>query len=147
MVFLLNNAKKLEFNEIQIGLKYSFSIKITEEMIDQFALISGDYNPIHTDSNFAQKTKFKQKICHGMLLASFLSQLTGMHLPGEKCLYLSQTLNFLNPCFIDDTILIEGEIIRKSESTKILEIETSISNQNSLILVSGKAKVMFLESD
>jgi len=80
-------------------------------------------------------------------LASFLSQLTGMHLPGEKCLYLSQTLNFLNPCFIDDTILIEGEIIRKSESTKILEIETSISNQNSLILVSGKAKVMFLESD
>lgn len=147
MVFLLNSANKIKFDEIQIGDKSSFSIKITEEIINQFSLISGDHNPLHTDENYAKKTKFKQRICHGMLLASYFSQLTGMYLPGEKCLYLSQNLNFLNPCFIHDTILIEGIIIRKSESTKILEIKTTIFNENNLTLVSGSAKVIFLESD
>jgi len=147
MVFHLSKAKDLKFDEIQVGDQSFFRIKITKEMIDQFASISGDYNPLHMDEKYAQKTKFKKRVCHGMLLSSFFSQLVGMHLPGKKCLYLSQNLNFLHPCFINDKILVKGVITSKSDSTQILEIETTISNQNGILLVNGNAKVMFLKNN
>lgn len=147
MVFYLSKAKDLKFDEIQVGDQSFFRIKITKEMIDQFASISGDLNPLHMDEKYAQKTKFKKRVCHGMLLSSFFSQLVGMHLPGKKCLYLSQSLNFVNSCFINDTITVKGVVIGKSDSTKILEIETTIFNQNNVLLVDGIAKVLFLENN
>ena len=77
----------------------------------------------------AKKTKFKKRVCHGMLLSSFFSKLVGMYIPGLHSLYLSQTLYFEKPCFIDDQIIISGKIKNKSESTKILKIESTIKNQ------------------
>jgi len=77
-----------------------------------------------------------------MLLASFFSQLVGMHLPGKNSLYFSQTLNFRNPCFIDDTITIEGEIIEKKSNMKLITIKTTIHNQIGTCLIDGVAKVI-----
>ena len=136
--------KNLNFDEIYVGQKVSFQVKITDEMIKKFAELSGDYNPLHMDEIYAQNSKFNQRVCHGMLLGSFLSQLVGMHIPGKKCLYLSQNLNFHNPCYISDTISIEGVVKEKSNSTQILEIETTIKNQENILLVNGIARVMVL---
>ncbi len=139
------DAKNLNFDEIYIGQKTSFQVQITNKMMEKFAELSGDYNPLHMDEIYAQNSKFHQRVCHGMLLGSFLSQLVGMHIPGKKCLYLSQNLNFHNPCYISDTISIEGVVKGKSDSTKILEIETTIQNQKNILLVNGIAKVMILD--
>ena len=136
--------KNLNFDEIYVGQKVSFQVKITDEMIKKFAELSGDYNPLHMDEIYAQNSKFHQRVCHGMLLGSFLSQLVGMHIPGKKCLYLSQNLNFHNPCYISDTISVEGVVKEKSNSTQILEIETTIKNQENILLVNGIARVMVL---
>ena len=136
--------KNLNFDEIYVGQKVSFQVKITDEMIKKFAELSGDYNPLHMDEIYAQNSKFNQRVCHGMLLGSFLSQLVGMHIPGKKCLYLSQNLNFHNPCYISDTISVEGVVKEKSNSTQILEIETTIKNQENILLVNGIARVMVL---
>ncbi len=130
------------FESIQIGEKRKFSKKIDEVTLETFAKLSGDYNPLHMDEKYAQKTSFKKRICHGMLLASYFSRLVGMYLPGKNALYFSQTLNFQAPCFIDDEITIEGEVIDKSSATGIVTIKTLICNQNNECIVDGIARVI-----
>ena len=129
------------FDEIEMGLTKQFQIIITESMIDDFAKISGDYNPLHMDEKFAQSRDFKNRVCHGMLLGSLFSRLIGMYVPGKSGLYFSQTLNFVNPTIVDDTVTVTGKVISKSESTKIIELKTTIKN-SSHVLVDGKAKVI-----
>ena len=63
------------FEQIQPGQTISFREKITRSHLDIFANLSGDYNPLHMDANYAENTKFKKQVCHGMLLASFFSKL------------------------------------------------------------------------
>ena len=99
------------FDEIEIGLTKQFQIAITESMIDDFAKISGDYNPLHMDEKFAQSRDFKNRVCHGMLLGSLFSRLIGMYVPGKYGLYFSQTLNFVNPTIVDDTVTVTGKVI------------------------------------
>jgi len=130
------------FESIQIGEKRKFSEKIDQSKLETFAKLSGDYNPLHMDEKYAQKTSFKKRVCHGMLLASFFSRLVGMYLPGKNALYFSQTLNFQAPCFVDDEITIEGEVIDKSSATGIVTIKTSIHNKNNECIVDGIAKVI-----
>jgi len=130
------------FESIQIGEKRKFNKKIDEVTLETFAKLSGDYNPLHMDEKYAQKTSFKKRICHGMLLASYFSRLVGMYLPGKNALYFSQTLNFQAPCFVDDEITVEGEVIDKSSATGIITIKTLIHNQNNECIVDGIAKVI-----
>ena len=129
------------FDEIDIGLTKEFQITITESMVNNFATISGDFSPIHIDEEYAKSTIFQKRIVHGMLLA-FLSRMQGMYLPGKHALYFSQNLEFHNPCFINDKIKISGIVIDKSESTKILKIESKITNQNDKLLLHGIGKVI-----
>ena len=124
----MTDSKNLNFTDIQIGDKISFKMEISEEQVQKFADISGDYNPLHMDEIYAQNSKFKQKIAHGMLLGSYFSQLVGMYLPGKNALYLSQTLQFPSPCFINDKITVKGEVISKSDSLKIITLKTTITN-------------------
>ena len=130
------------FDDLYIGQKATFSTIIDEKSFDDFSKLSGDHNPLHIDNEYAATTNFGKRVCHGMLLASFFSQLVGMYLPGKNSLYFSQSLNFRNPGFIDDEITIMGEIIEKKSTTKIVTIKTSIYNQNEKCLVDGLAKVI-----
>jgi len=130
------------FDEIEIGLTKQFQITITESMIDDFAKLTGDFSPIHMDKDYASTTTFEKQVAPSMLLASFLSRLVGMYLPGKHALYFSQSLNFRSPCFIGDTITVSGIVIDKSQSTKILKIESKITNQDDKILLSGLGRVI-----
>ena len=130
------------FDEIDIGLTKEFQITITESMVNNFANISGDFSPIHIDEEYAKSTSFGKRVAHGMLLASFLSRVDGMYLPGKHALYFSQNLEFHNPCFINDKIKISSIVVDKSESTKIIKIESKITNQNDKLLLHGIGKVI-----
>ena len=130
---------------LSIGQKVKFTEVISESMIEEFAKLSGDYNPHHVDESYARKTRFKKRICHGMLLGSLFSRLIGMHLPGKHSLYFSQSLNFLYPAFIDDKVTVEGEVVKISRSTGIITLKTRITKENNIELVTGEAKVVLLE--
>ena len=65
------------FNEIEIGLEHHFEICINEKLEEDFSKISGDFNPLHMNEEYAKETKFKKRVCHGMLLGSFFSKLIG----------------------------------------------------------------------
>ena len=138
---MIEEAKKLTINDIEIGLTKEFKILITKSMVDEFAIISGDFNPLHMDDKYAISTKFGKRVCHGMLLASFFSRIIGMYIPGKTALYLTQSLKFSSPCYIGDTILVIGKVIDKSVSTKIITLETKILRDDT-IMVDGEAKVL-----
>jgi len=138
----MNNSLEYSFDEIKIGLEHHFEITINEKLEEDFARISGDFNPLHMDEQYAKKSKFGKRVCHGMLLSSFFSRLVGMYLPGKNALYFSQNLNFVEPCFIDDKIIVSGEVIGKSEATKMIKIKTTIKNIEGKLLVEGIAQVL-----
>ena len=137
-----DKLSKYTFDEIEIGLTKQFQITITESMVDDFAKLTGDFSPIHMDEDYASTTTFQKRVVHGMLLASFLAKIDGMYLPGKHALYFSQSLDFRHPCFLGDTITISSVVIDKSSSTKILKIESKITNQDGKILLSGIGRVI-----
>jgi len=138
----MTDVSSMTFESIKLGQTVQFEIKIDEITLNDFAKLSGDYNPLHMDDDYAKSTKFGKRVCHGMLLASYLSRLVGMYLPGKNALYFSQTLNFRLPCFIGDQIVIKGEVIEKHETTKIITLKTTMVNQTGQCLIDGLAKVL-----
>ena len=138
------NEKISEYslNEIEIGFKKKFEIIITEPMLSDFAKLSGDYNPLHMNEEYATSTSFKKRVCSGMFLSTFFSRLVGMYLPGKHALYFSQSLNFVNPCFVGDKITIEGEVTDKSIATKIITLKTTITNESRKKIIDGEAQVI-----
>ena len=143
---MTEQSAEYTFDEIMVGVKTKFTVQINESTINEFARISGDHNPLHMDEQYTAKTQFGKRVCHGMLLASFFSRLVGMYMPGKNALYFSQTLNFQSPCFVGDKVTIEGEVIDKSQSTKIITIKTTAYNQVGKCLVDGIAKVIVREN-
>ncbi len=143
---MTEQSAEYKFDEIMVGVKTKFTVQINESTINEFARISGDHNPLHMDEQYAAKTQFGKRVCHGMLLASFFSRLVGMYMPGKNALYFSQTLNFQTPCFVGDKVTIEGEVIDKSQSTRIITIKTTAYNQVGKCLVDGIAKVIVREN-
>ena len=130
------------FDEIEIGMQKSFKVDISKNMLDVFGRDTGDYNPLHMSEEYASSTSFKKRVCSGMFLASFFSRLVGMYLPGKHALHISQSLNFVNPCFIGETITVEGKVIDKSPATKIIKLETTITNESGKRIIDGKAQVI-----
>jgi len=130
------------FDEIELGMQKSFKVSISENMLDVFGRDTGDYNPLHMNKKYASSTSFKKRVCSGMFLSSFFSRLVGMYLPGKHALHISQSLNFVNPCFIGETITVEGKVIDKSPATKIIKLETTITNESGKRIIDGKAQVI-----
>jgi 3-hydroxybutyryl-CoA dehydratase len=139
------SVSQYTLSDIEEGLKKSFRVNITESMVNEFAKITGDYAPIHMDEEHAHKTEFKHRICHGMLIGSFFSRLVGMHLPGENGLLLSYSGKHLSPCYLNQEIIVDGIIIGKSESTRIITIKATIRDGSGKLLVDGLLKVLVLK--
>ena len=130
------------FDEIEIGMQKNFQVNISENMLNEFGRNTGDYNPLHMNEEYASSTSFKKRVCSGMFLSSFFSRLVGMYLPGKHALHISQSLNFVNPCFIGETITVGGKVIGKSVATKIIKLETTITNESGKRIIDGKAQVI-----
>lgn len=134
--------KKLSFNEIIIGQKAEYSRLITETDIQRFAEVSGDFNPVHMDEEFAKKTFFKGRIAHGLLSASFISTVLAKELPGPGSIYLRQELNFKRPVKIGDKITAKVEVISKDNEKKRIILSSICTNQKNEIVIDGQSIVM-----
>ncbi len=131
--------------DLNIGDTFSASRLVTDELIRKFADVSGDYNPIHLDEEFAKTTRFGKRIAHGMLSGAFISAVLGNEFKDRKIVYLSQTMKFTAPVFIGDTVTATGTITNIREDKNIVTLETVCTNQNGETLVKGDAAVMVLE--
>lgn len=138
------NQGELKYEDIKIGDKDSYTKTITDEDIVQFAKLTGDFNPIHIDQEYAEKTFFKDRIAHGILSGSIISTVIGMKLPGPNTIYLSQNFKFIKPVKIGDTIKAIVEVVEKRDDKRIIKLKTQVFNQREEIVVDGDAAVMKL---
>ena len=130
------------FDDLFVGMSAQFRRKINGEMIDSFAHISGDVNPLHVDTDYARKSGFKNQVVHGMLCSSLFSELIGVHLPGENCLLTDISIIFSKPVFIDDEVIVDGSIVQLSPAFKSAKINATITNENSEVCIRAKIRVV-----
>jgi len=124
-----------------VGQSAEMTKIITEEDVFLFAGITGDRNPVHISKEFAAKTRFGERIAHGILTAGLISAVIGMKLPGPGCLYLSQTLQFLAPVKIGDEITARAEVMEVI-SEKRLKLKTQCINQRKEVVLEGEAIIV-----
>jgi 3-hydroxybutyryl-CoA dehydratase len=137
---------ELKYADIKVGDQASFSKTISESDINDFAKISGDFNPVHIDEEFAKAGLFKARIAHGFLVGSFISTVLGTKLPGPNTIYLSQELQFKAPVKIGDTLTAVCEVLEKIDKKKILKMKTTVYNQAKLAVIEGAATVLKYEA-
>jgi 3-hydroxybutyryl-CoA dehydratase len=129
------------FEEIHIGAKEVFSKTITEADIFAFAGITGDFNPIHVNAEFARMSIFKQRVAHGMLTAGLIDN-TLTNIGGVGTIHLSQSVKFLAPVFIGDTVTVTSEVVSKDEAKGRVVIKSAVNNQTGKIVLEGEALLM-----
>lgn len=131
-----------KYEEIKIGEVAEYKRTITEDDIEKFAVVSGDYNPVHMNEEYAKKTLFEGRIAHGMLSASFISTVLAQKLPGPGSIYLSQNLIFKKPVRIDDTIITRVQVFQKLDDKKRIKLKTTCTNQDGTTVIEGEALVL-----
>lgn len=129
--------------KIKVGDTAEFSKTITDQDVRVFADLTGDHNPVHLDEEFAKKSLFKRRIAHGMLTASLISTVLASQLPGEGTVYLSQSLQFIAPVYLDDRVTARVSVLKVREDKPIATLETICVNQRGETLVKGEAVVRF----
>ena len=131
------------YNEMQVGMAEQMTKTVTEADIILFAGITGDFNQAHIDETYAKKSRFKERIAHGMLSAGFISAVLGTKLPGSGAIYLTQSLQFKRPVLIGDTVTARVEIIEKIDDKNHIRFKTECFNQNQEIVITGEALMMY----
>lgn len=132
--------KMKDYDLFEIGESFRQKELVTEDMINNFANVTGDRNPIHLDKEYAANTFFKKRIVHGFLYGSFISKVLGTRFPGFGTIYLSQEMKFIKPVYINDKLVVEVKIIEKIPKQK-LKLETKIYNQENDCVLDGRAIV------
>ena len=138
----ISMAEGKSIHELKIGDSAQFSKTITETDINDFARVTGDFNPIHTDQAYAEKTPFKGRIAHGALSIVLFSNILGNILPGHGSIYLSHEIKFLAPVRIGDTITAKVEVIELVPEKNRAEFRTTCTNQDGKLVVDGIAWAM-----
>lgn len=128
--------------ELKIGDAAEFTKTITEADVVLFAGITGDLNPAHVNQVWAENTRFKARIAHGMFSGGLISAVLGMYLPGPGSIYLSQELKFLAPVYMGDTLTARAEVQELIEDKNRVCLKTTCRNQDGTVVVDGIAWAM-----
>ena len=128
-----------KFEEIQVGDSGQVTKTVTETDVILYAGITGDNNPVHINEIEAKASRFGQRLVHGMLTAGFISAVLGTCLPGKGAIYMGQTLKFLRPVHIGDTVTAISEVIAKNEDKRQITMRTTVVNQDGKMVIDGEA--------
>lgn len=130
------------FDEIQIGDSASFSKTISETDVYLFAGISGDFNPLHVDEEYAKTTPFGRRIAHGGLASSMLAPVLGMKLPGLGTMVLDVEQRYKSPVYFGDTVTCSVEVVDKIDRIKAVKMKIHWTNQRGETVSKGTCRVI-----
>jgi acyl dehydratase len=133
--------------DFEAGQHVTFSKTFTEDDLRRFIEITGDVNPLHVDDEFAARTQFGRRVLHGMLTASIFSTMVGMLLPGAGALYRSQTLRFLLPVYLGDTVTAHFVVRSVDRAKHRLDIDAWIENEAGEHVIEGTCEAGLLRLD
>jgi len=124
---------------LSVGRKARRSLTLTADHVKTFAQLTGDYNPLHFDPEFAARTKFGKLVVQGGLTTGLLHALVAMDLPGPGTVFLSQTWKFTAPVYIGDTITAEAEIVSVHDTKPVCELKVRVTRQTGETVLEGEA--------
>lgn len=125
--------------ELSVGQKASRTVRLTSEHVKSFAELSGDYNPLHFDEEFAAGTKFGKLVVQGGLTTGLLHALVAMDMPGPGTVFLSQNWKFVAPVFIGDTITATAEILSLHAEKPVTQLGMTVKRQDDEVVLEGEA--------
>jgi len=132
----------LSYDDIEVGMKASFSKTISESDVYLFAGISGDFNPMHVNEEFAKQTPFGQRIAHGALPQGLIAPVLGMKLPGLGTIVVEVTTRFKAPTLFGDTITASAEVTEKLDAKRRIRMALLWTNQRGETVANGEALVI-----
>ena len=137
----MSQTRGYYLEELSIGMSDSIEKTISAQDVENFAQLSGDTNPIHLSDEYALSTSFGKRIVHGMFSAALISAVAGTKLPGTGGIYLSQSLKFRKPIYIDDTVTATLTIsdINERRNRVTMDCKVCVGEQ---VVVSGEAVYM-----
>ncbi len=130
----------MKIEDFKTGDKIEAEVGVTDEMVRDYARITGDNNPLHLDEEFAKTTPFGRRIAHGMLVASLISKVLGHDFPGAGTVYVSQTVRFRKPVYVGDTVKIRVEVKDTNIEKRRLYLSTTVIDYGKEV-VTGEAEV------
>lgn len=132
----------MPYDELEIGSSATYSKTLTEEDLILFAKVSGDYNPVHLDEEFAKGSMFKERIGHGMWTGAVVSATLATVIPGPGTIYLSQNIQFKRPVKLNDEITATLTVTDKKDKNKQVTLDCKVENQKGVIVAVGEAIVI-----
>jgi 3-hydroxybutyryl-CoA dehydratase len=136
-------GEEMRYEDFFVGQSFSTKRRITSAMVDSFAELTGDRNPVHTDDEFARNSRFGRRIAHGMLSVGIISAILGNEFPGPGSIYMKQEVKFLKPIFLEEEVKISIEILEKISEKKRLLVKTTVEKNNGEKAVDGEALLLF----
>ena len=137
----MSHPDTLFYEDLEIGQAHETVHTIKEEDITKFAEVSGDYNPLHMDDDFASKTPFGKRIAHGALTASYISGILGNNLPGPGAIFTGLSMRFRRPVYIGDEVTVRAEVSEKNDRGNRVTMKVSCI-VNGKRVITGEAQVV-----
>ena len=131
----------MRFEELRIGQSYEMKRIFTQEEVMEFANLSYDTNPVHTDLEYAKTTQFGQLIVPGFLTASLFSAIIGTKFPGHGSIYLNQYMSFRKPVFPNQEVIASVCVKELFPEKHRVLLDTVCVDENKIILIEGTALV------
>lgn len=145
----MSDLEPVKWDDYKVGDSAKFTKKITEEDVMKFAEVSGDYNPIHVNPEFAKTQMFGKQVAHGIISAGLISAVMGVKLFGPGILYGEQSVRFVKPVYFDDTLTavatVKEKFTKKEGKLKFIKCDTKVYNQNDELVTDGEGVVLVLQ--
>jgi len=128
----------------RVGDTVERQLVVSEQLVNNFSELSGDYNPLHTNDEFAKNKGFLGRVAHGCILTLMTSSIVGVSLNDDNVMLLSQRTSHKKPIFIDDVITAIGTIFNISTSVGVIELKLEFKNQNQVLVAQGSCSLKCL---
>ena len=138
-------SKHIALADLAEGARAVVDFTVTTEDMEKFAALSGDYNPLHQDQDFARQKGFKGTVVYGALLIAKISCLIGMELPGRDSVWVSTAMQFDQPLFVGEPARAEGVVVTVSQSTGMIGLKLTLRSNNR-VLAKGRAEVWLAQT-
>jgi 3-hydroxybutyryl-CoA dehydratase len=130
------------YEELELGQEASFSKTITETDVYLFAGISGDFNPVHVNEEYARQTPFKTRIAHGAIPQSLIANVLGTKLPGLGTVAVEIHCRYKAPTFFGDTVTAKAKVTEKIQEKRWVRLALEWTNQRGETVATGEAVVV-----
>jgi acyl dehydratase len=123
---------------LRAGQRARRSQTVTAEAVELYARITGDRNPLHFDAAFAAGTRFGRLVAQGGITAGMLNALVAMDMPGAGTVFMSQSLKYLGPAYLGDTLTAEVEVLSLKPDKPVCQLRATVTNQDGAVILEGE---------